>query len=991
MKYLLFLFFSVLSFPLFSQIVDLSEHSWHIWLDKEAAWENDELFLPPIDLSKVPSHPPTCGWGPLFDGRGVATQLPATVEEYFWGENGSSFGVTGDYVGVSWFFTEIDLPESYQGKRIVLQFESCRMRAEVYLNRQLVGYDLINGTPFEVDITEQAKLGQKNQLAIRITDPNGNFTWRDYDFYTWGKYEIPPSHGFGGITGKVHLQVTAPTYLADVFIKNKPEITSIDFEVDLRSARPKTRSGTLNVSLFPKENPTDIVFEKDYRQRSFQLQTTIAGSISVESARLWSVEDPNLYTLKATWSGRDGDVHSIEKNFGFRWFEVKEKNEDKYLALNGKRIVLRSSISWGFWPINGLYPTPELARRQIDIAKEFGLNMLNFHRGIGQPHILDLADELGLLYYAEPGGYRPGHSEFIQAWKREKLLRMVKRDRSHPSLVIYNMINESNRFPREYEIQHMKEAHSLDETRIITYTSTFPHGEFKEWREDGTGIPRTPSPIKAHMLPYDPEVKNQGWWDFHHAGGPGTYRDVLYSNPSQYLRYSDHPSEIILFGEEGAIGAPPRLELIYEELKGKAKLGWDGELYLNQYKAYKQFLEDKNFTKAFPSVDALTTQMGNIQLYYQGRIIENIRINNIVDGYVVNGWEGEKIENHSGIVDGFRNPKGDPSILAHYNQPFYVAVKLRNKVFPSGQNTVADIYAVNEVDAGGTHQLVITGEHQGQTFFTKELEVELKGGLQYGQLLLEGLEIPIEQAGYSTIRAELKKAGQKVAQGVDKTFTVSINANQKIGPVAVWDTSGITQQMLDAVGTIPYQSYEAKEEYEESVLLAGAALIPNLARPRDYVRRALLDWIMRGNTLIITQNASEWADLLNYKEIADYRGSRPIRNVWYGGSYFVKDHPLFEELPVNRIFDWEYQSLGWYRNERVGLRLYGEEAVVGVSADHKEELLTAVGIIPVGRGQIILSALDLKSAILGKDVSGVVAKKVLENYVKYALKENIKK
>lgn len=985
-KYLLaFLFFTIHNI-LPAQIIDLSTQDWGIWLDETAEWENDELFLPPVDLSKIPSNPPGCGWDQLFDGRGTSTKLPATVEEYFWGKNGHSYGVTGDYVGVSWFFTEIELPESYRGKRIVLHFESCRMRAEVYLNHQLIGYDLINGTPFEVDLSKKARFGQKNQLAVRITDPNGNFTWRDYDFYTWGEYEIPPSHGFGGITGKVQLHITDPTYIADIYIKNKPELTNIDFNVELQSTRSKTRPGNLEIRVFPKDKPGDIIFQKTYRQKAFNQQAQIIGNISVEEAVPWSIDDPQLYTLQAKWTGRDGDEHLFEQNFGFRWFNVKEGNGDKYLILNDKRIVLRTAISWGFWPINGIYPTPELARRQVEIAKEFGLNMLNFHRGIGQSNILDLADEMGLLFYAEPGGYRPGHSKFIQAWKREKLLRMIKRDRSHPSLVIYNMINESNRFPKDYELQHMEEAHNLDETRIITYSSTFPHGEFKEWRDDGTGMPTTPNPIKAHMLPYDHEIKNQGWWDFHHAGGPGSYRDVLYTGPQNYLRFSNHPSEIIFFGEEGAIGARPRLELIQKELKNTSKLGWDGDLYLGQYKAYKSFLEQKGFSKAFPTVDALTTQMGNIQLYYQGRIIENIRINNLVDGYVVNGWEDEKIENHSGIVDGFRNPKGDPSILAHYNQAFYVAVKLRNKVFPSDQTTKADIFAINEVDAKGTHQLVLTAEQEGNVFYKKEFEVDLEGGVQYGQLLIEDIEIPVNKAGYSTIKAVLKKNGQEVADGQDEVFTVNIDQGQKIGPVAVWDTSGITQQMLDALGNIRYSSYGEKSQYEESVLLVGAALLPNLVRQKAYIRRALLDWIMRGNTLIITQNSAEWADLLNYKEIVDYRGSRPIRNVWYGGSYFVRDHPLFESLPVNRVFDWEYQSLAWYRNERIGLRLFGEECVVGVSADHKEELLTSVGIVPLGRGRIILSSLDLKSAILGKDPSGVVAKKVLENFIRYGLK-----
>jgi len=95
---------------------------------------------------------------------------------------------------------------------------------------------------------------------------------------------------------------------------------------------------------------------------------------------------------------------------------------DKMFFLNGKRIVLHTAISWGHWPENGIFPTDSMAYKQIRIAKEMGLNMLNFHRGIGQENVLDAADELGLLYYEEPGGYKPGDSEFNLIWKREKLL-----------------------------------------------------------------------------------------------------------------------------------------------------------------------------------------------------------------------------------------------------------------------------------------------------------------------------------------------------------------------------------------------------------------------------------------------------------------------------------------------------------------------------------------------------------------------------------------
>ncbi len=84
--------------------------------------------------------------------------------------------------------------------------------------------------------------------------------------------------------------------------------------------------------------------------------------------------------------------------------------------------------------------------------------------------------------------------------------------------------------------------------------------------------------------------------------------------------------------------------------------------------------------------------MGNVAYYYQGRIIENVRISNTIDGYAVNGWESMKLENHSGIVDNYRNLKGDPELIARYNQPLFVAVKLNRKVVSVGDTTTIDLY-----------------------------------------------------------------------------------------------------------------------------------------------------------------------------------------------------------------------------------------------------------------------------------------------------------
>ena len=134
--------------------LDLSGRDWSITLDFDAVWENEDLHLPPVDVSTLPVRIPTGGWALLERPQVRGVHLPATVEEYLWGWNGETFGVTGNYVGVSWFETEVDIPADWQGRRVSIDFEAVRFRAEVFVNHKLVGYDLVNSTPFSFDVSD---------------------------------------------------------------------------------------------------------------------------------------------------------------------------------------------------------------------------------------------------------------------------------------------------------------------------------------------------------------------------------------------------------------------------------------------------------------------------------------------------------------------------------------------------------------------------------------------------------------------------------------------------------------------------------------------------------------------------------------------------------------------------------------------------------------------------------------------------------------------
>jgi beta-galactosidase/beta-glucuronidase len=494
--------------------IPLGTAGWKLWLDKSAAWKTDKLYLPPVDINELPVNAPTGGWNVLSAVDALDVKVPGTVEEYCWDRlsgDKKGLGTGGNYEGVSWWIKSFEAPPLAAGKRVKLFFTGgIRQRAEIYVNEKLTGYELVHQTPFEVDITAAVNGGETNRLAVRITDANGNFSWPDYSGTLWGEYYFPLSHGFGGILGEVELKITHQLHVSDVFVKNKPTLKDIEAEIEIINEGKEVIPSTVSVEIIeswknnaPVSKPK-VIYKASLGAINVQpaKTQTISVSASVPAANLWEIKNANLYDFVVTLKDSKGKVQEkYTQRFGFRFLSVEGYGSDARFYFNGKRIFLLSAISWGFWPANGIYPTPGLARKHIESAQTIGQNMLHFHRCQGNSILLDLADEMGILYYEEPGGYsshrtktsnpavaRAKDFELAKQLNSRRFLRLVKHHRNHPSLVMYNMVNEPGWDPDEQAATDMAKAQELDPTRFISYGSGFMN-------------PQDDEPKKLHVIP----------------------------------------------------------------------------------------------------------------------------------------------------------------------------------------------------------------------------------------------------------------------------------------------------------------------------------------------------------------------------------------------------------------------------------------------------------------------------------------------------------
>ncbi len=203
----------------------IPDDGWRLWIDEHAEWKNDVIFLPE-DISQdatessspqgkpLPVNQPTGGWGLLGHLAGINVTLPTTVEQHYWGKYShpplhprrvplrrrrphppATAPTSASPGGIE----PIDIPARWKGKRIFLHIRGARLRAEVFLNRKLVGYSIMEELPFECDLTHAADPGGLNLIAIRITNPFGRYDWVDGLNAQWGAVKLYRSHGFGGL------------------------------------------------------------------------------------------------------------------------------------------------------------------------------------------------------------------------------------------------------------------------------------------------------------------------------------------------------------------------------------------------------------------------------------------------------------------------------------------------------------------------------------------------------------------------------------------------------------------------------------------------------------------------------------------------------------------------------------------------------------------------------------------------------------------------
>jgi hypothetical protein len=790
------------------------DDSWHLWLDEKAKWENDKLFLTDeVDLAKLPVNPPTGGWEALSDTAGIAVTLPGTVEEHYWGQKPLPTAdpakpedvvhLGSSYKGVSWWYRTFTPPPLKPGERLVFSFPGAHLRAEVYVNGQLVGYNMITEIPFTADATAALKTGEPNQIAIRITSIGGEFGWGDYGLVNWGEYKFPVSKGFGGLDGGVTMAVLSAVTVDDLYVANNPDPHAVTLNAEVVSTGAAyTGPLTLAISRDGKEvwsGSADVDVPAGG-------SATVSKQVTVPDAELWDINHPVLYQASA----RIASIPHSDRltDFGFRWFNAEDIGTNAHLALNGKRIFVSSAISWGFWAPNGMFPDKAAAQREVDAVHALGMNCVQTHRHFPKAAVLDAFDHAGLLRYCEVGGGSaiwdetlhlkdpPGPIDpsgtggepvtFANKYELAKLLAMIKAYRSHPSVIMWSLNNETGSSSHNPKMFYaMRKAHDLDPSRIVILKSGFgPDGEIMG------------RPYSTEMFYGENSTgHDSGWHDIHNEDSQGVYQDSLYVGPTDFKTYTADKAGIAMWGELGTAASPDNDAATVKWYHDNSVPGYNRAAAETRLAAYEAFLDKYQFRSAFPTAESLFEAAAAKHYFVAAHIVENARIADANDYIAITGWEATTVDNHSGIISALRQVKSDPALIKQANAPELIVLHARHYVVAKGDNAVIDAFLVNQVDRKGAFTLHFSAALDADNdnpFFTTTFPVNVTGGEVYGELLKDNISFPAPGAGPVTMTVYLTSAddAKPQLQRTEPLLVVDPNPAPLTGTIACADFDG---------------------------------------------------------------------------------------------------------------------------------------------------------------------------------------------------------
>ncbi|MEO0338356.1 MAG: sugar-binding domain-containing protein [Bacteroidota bacterium] len=375
-----------------------------------------------------------------------------------------------DFMAAVWYHRTFEVPTSWSGNRIFVNFGAVDYDCQVWINGQQVGRHYGGSVSFSFEITEALKIGENSIVVAAIDDirsgvqPAGK---QSATFYNSGccKYTRVT-----GIWQTVWLEARPQTYLERVNIV--PDLDNRRFTINPVIINGNSQQ-TFQVKVFDGEQMI--------KTESVTASNNATVIISLEQAKIWSPADPHLYDFQLEILENEEVIDEVKSYSGLRKFHI----EGNQIFLNNEPYFLRMVLDQGFYP-DGVWTAPSDAdlKKDIELAMSVGFNSARLHEKVFEERFHYWADKLGYITWGEYPDWGVKRS-YINPTAWLNVLRewreVVMRDRNHPSIVVWTPMNETHS-PKQGLEAYRRAAeeiydltNDLDPTRPVNTASGFLH------------------------------------------------------------------------------------------------------------------------------------------------------------------------------------------------------------------------------------------------------------------------------------------------------------------------------------------------------------------------------------------------------------------------------------------------------------------------------------------------------------------------------------
>ena len=895
--------------------------------------------------------------------------------------------VEKDYEGVAYYGHTFRIPADWKDKVVRIQFDAVNFRAEAWLNDHKVGVHEGGFTPFTLRIDRFMKAGGQNTLTLRVVGP---ILLKDKTVDGMGPMETPQWRGAiaGGIWQPVRLIATGGAFVKDVFIEPSISDDTATFNLDLQQTAGKSTPGKIGIAIRSVGEPDKVVAATSRTLNLDPGSTEQSWTLKIPDAKYWSPDDPHLYRAEVTVHADKRLSDRWTTRFGLREFTVR----DDRFYLNNEPIYLKATFFEGVYPNKLAYPdSREMAAREIRLAKKAGFNMIRPWRKPPPPMWLDLADEMGVMTVGsmaiECMGL-PKESDRLQGWVESEVRETILRDRNRACVVQWELFNELKR-PILKEMLHPMSmlAGKLDPTRLIL-------DESGGWAA-GANL----------YLPYESEPTKFN--DIHHYPGPyvnsNVYQKLLLTGQKTQEEMRAMGLEgpwpgrnvvpgIMSYFSELGYGSLPTLPENNSQFRESGNpLGPPYRYHQRLAEGHRKALEDSGFDKIYPDLEEFCLDQQKIHGRANKRMIEAVRCNPRVAGYCVHALVAGDWIMGAGLLDLFRNPKTYAyEGTKEANQPRILAIRVRPRNVYAEQGTQIEVTGVNELEAvRGTLRLEIISEN-GKTVFSTAVDAGLKQGIT--PLFSKRIDTSSFDGTYK-VKARFITGQGVTAAGNEYQFDVFPEQwlavpEARIAIVEQWNslTPFLKKSGIDFI--------EFHPDIDRSAPVFVSHTMAQTKECRE-VFEQLKEFITDGGTVVYLQGGGPripWGKQGQASRLLPINVDiKQAKGLWWCVSHIVKDHAIFDGLPVDCMMGPIYQNV-WPRGTLIGVE--GKPIAGSVSFDFAPDFDinrrhyygpgetwwgTDVADMLVGKGHCILSQLRLVPN-LGEDP---VADRIFYNFIRY--------